>query len=80
MIEHTGDPWALEWFDTMYRYVLDKYPLEKHGFALWNIGGDRKVTFVKDGARVENYHHPRHLMLNILSLERIIKAGGKVVF
>lgn len=80
MIEHTGDPWALHWFDTMYKYVLDKYPLEKHGFALWNNGGDRKMTFVEEGTRVENYHHPRHLMLNILSLERIIDAGGKAVF
>ena len=77
MIEHTGDPWAFHWFDKMYKYVLDKYPLEKHGFRLWSIGGDRKVTFVKESARVENYHHPRHLMLNMLSLERIINAGGK---
>jgi mannose/cellobiose epimerase-like protein (N-acyl-D-glucosamine 2-epimerase family) len=80
MIEHTGDPWALQWFEKMYRYVLDKYPLEKHGYSLWNIGGDRKVTFVKEGVRVENYHHPRHLMLNLLSFDRIIHAGGKVVF
>jgi N-acylglucosamine 2-epimerase len=80
MIEHTGDPWAFYWFDRMYRYVLDKYPLEKYGSALWNNGGDRKMTFVGEGMRVENYHHPRHLMLNILSLERIIKAGGKVLF
>jgi N-acylglucosamine 2-epimerase len=80
IIEHTGDPWALQWFDKMYRYVLDKYPLEQHGYSLWNIGGDRKVTFVKEGVRVENYHHPRHLMLNILSLDRIINAGGKTVF
>jgi hypothetical protein len=63
----------------MYRYVLKKYPLKKYGYSLWNLGGDRKVTFIKEGTRVENYHHPRHLMLNILSLERIIKAEGKVI-
>jgi hypothetical protein len=56
-----------------------KYPLKKYGYSLWNLGGDRKVTFIKEGIRVENYHHPRHLMLNILSLERIIKAEGKVI-
>jgi N-acylglucosamine 2-epimerase len=80
MIEHTGDPWAFQWFDTTYRYVLDKFPLAKHGYPLWNIGGDRKVTFVENAVRVEQYHHPRHLMLNLLSLDRIIHAGGNVVF
>lgn len=79
IIEHTGDPWAFQWFEKMYRYVLEKYPLKKYGYSLWNLGGDRKVTFIKEGIRVENYHHPRHLMLNILSLERIIKAEGKVI-
>jgi mannose/cellobiose epimerase-like protein (N-acyl-D-glucosamine 2-epimerase family) len=79
MIEQTGDPWAYQWFEKMYRYVIETYPLKKYGYPLWNIGGDRKVTFVKEGTRIENYHHPRHLMLNILTLERIIKAGSKVV-
>jgi hypothetical protein len=23
--------------------------------------------------RIENYHHPRHLMLNLLSVERMLK-------
>jgi hypothetical protein len=63
----------------MYKYVMEKFPLKKYGYPLWNLGGDRKVTFIKEGIRTENYHHPRHLMLNILSLERIINAGGKVV-
>lgn len=72
LLEKTGDPWAYQWFDKMYKYVTDKFPLKKYGFPLWNIDGDRKVTFVRNGVRIENYHHPRHLMLNILSLERII--------
>jgi N-acylglucosamine 2-epimerase len=80
MIEHTADPWALEWFDRMYGYVLEKFPLAKHEHPLWDAGGDRKMTYVENAVRVENYHHPRHLMLNILSLERIMSAGGKAVF
>jgi len=79
MIEQADDPWAYQWFEKMYRYVIDTYPLRKHGYSLWDIGGDRKVTFVKEGTRIENYHHPRHLMLNILSLERIISAAGGAV-
>jgi mannose/cellobiose epimerase-like protein (N-acyl-D-glucosamine 2-epimerase family) len=79
LIELTSDPWAYHWFEKMYSYVMDKYPLKKYGYSLWNIDGDRKMTFVKQGKRIENYHHPRHLMLNILSLERIIKGEGKIV-
>jgi mannose/cellobiose epimerase-like protein (N-acyl-D-glucosamine 2-epimerase family) len=78
LIEHTGDPWAFQWFEKTFKYVMENYPLKKYGYSLWNIGGDRKMTFIKEGIRIENYHHPRHLMLNILSLERIINAGGKV--
>jgi mannose/cellobiose epimerase-like protein (N-acyl-D-glucosamine 2-epimerase family) len=74
IIEKTGDAWAYEWFEKIYDYVLKNYPLQKHGYSLWNIGGDRKMTFIKEAVRVENYHHPRHLMLNILTLERIIKT------
>lgn len=75
MIEHTADPWAFDWFEKTYNYVIENYPLQKYGYPLWNVGGDRKMTFVKESERVENYHHPRHLMLNIMSLERIIKAS-----
>jgi len=71
-IEHSGDPWAFRWFDKVYHHVINTYPLKKHGYALWSIGGDRKVTFKGSESRVENYHHPRHLMLNMLHLERII--------
>jgi hypothetical protein len=28
--------------------------------------------------RVENFHHPRHLMLNLLALERMLRRGGGV--
>lgn len=79
LIEHSNDSWAYEWFDKVYNYVIDKFSLEKHGYALWNIGGDRKVTFRKEGIRIENYHHPRHLMFNIQALEGIVtrsKATG----
>jgi hypothetical protein len=40
--------------------------------------GDRTMTFKKHASRVENYHHPRHLMLNILTLERLEKRGRKI--
>ena len=75
--EHTGAPWAAEMFQKMNAYVREKYPLRPHGFSLWIVNSDRKVTFEPHAARVENYHHPRHLMLNLLALDRMIARGGK---
>ena len=71
IIEHSGERWARYWFDKVYTYVKDTYRLEKYGYALWNIGGDRKMTFKEESERVENYHTPRHLMRSIQLLERI---------
>ncbi len=77
VIEHAGAAWAKEWFSKIYTFVQDKYPLKKHGYALWDFWPDRKVTFVKHYSRIGNFHHPRHLMLNLLAIQRMIARGGK---
>jgi len=77
-IEHTGADWAKHWFSKIFTYVQKTFPLKKHGYALWDHWPDRKATFVKHYERVENFHHPRHLMLNLCSLERMMKRGGAV--
>jgi hypothetical protein len=76
IIERKGYEWAGEIFDKMYSYVREKYPLRRHGSPLWMYASDRRVSleaFLKMPKRVENFHHPRHLMLNLLSIERMIK-------
>ena len=76
IFEHTGASWAREMFDRMYTYVQEKYPLKQYGSPLWMFASDRKVSyeaFLKLPKRVENFHHPRHLMLNLLSIERMMK-------
>jgi len=73
LIEKGNDPWAIEWFEKIYTYVIETYPLKKYGYSLWNIGGNRKMDFVEQGVRIENYHQPRHLMLNILRIKNIIE-------
>jgi N-acylglucosamine 2-epimerase len=75
--EHTGAGWAARMFSRMNTYVRAKYPLRPHGYSLWITSADRKVTFEPHATRVENYHHPRHLMLNLLALDRMIARGGK---
>lgn len=81
ILEQTGADWAREMFNQTFDYVQKTFPLKKHGSPLWMYAGNRKVEFEEFKTRpkrVENYHHPRHLMLNILSLERMIKHGGKI--
>jgi len=81
IFEQTGADWAREMFNQMYEYVMNTFPLEKYGSPIWMYAGNRKVKFEEFKTRpkrVENYHHPRHLMLNLLSLERMIKRDGKV--
>ena len=80
IIERTGALWAKDMFDRMYAHVRAKYPLKSRGSPLWMYASDRRVTyeaFARMPKRVENYHHPRHLMLNLLSLERMIVRGAR---
>jgi N-acylglucosamine 2-epimerase len=79
VLEHTGEPWAEEMFTRTYRYVIDKYPLARYGSPLWMYASDRKASFeafMKMPKRIENFHHPRHLMLNLLALDRMMKRAG----
>jgi len=78
LIEHADDLWAKNIYEKMWKYVIEKYPLKQYGFPLWILFADRKVTFEKYYNRVGNFHHPRHLMLNILSLQRMIERKAKV--
>jgi len=81
VIEHTGAQWAKDLFQEMYEYVRSKYLLKAHGSSLWMYQSDRKVSFeefIKLPKRVENYHHPRHLMLSLLAVERMIQRSGRI--
>jgi mannose/cellobiose epimerase-like protein (N-acyl-D-glucosamine 2-epimerase family) len=78
VVEHTEAQWAKDMFARMFDYVQDKFPLKQYGFPIWILGADRKVTFERHATRVGNFHHPRHLMLNLLSIDRLIKRKGKV--
>lgn len=75
IFERRGHGWAAEVFERTNAYVRDKFVLKNHGSPLWMYAADRKVTyeaFLKMPKRVENFHHPRHLMLNLLRLERML--------
>ncbi|HWB84674.1 MAG TPA: AGE family epimerase/isomerase [Bryobacteraceae bacterium] len=74
LFEHTRSEWSRELFQRMNTYVRTNYPLKAHGSPLWMYATGRRATFESFAAmpkRVENYHHPRHLMLNLLRLNRM---------
>jgi N-acylglucosamine 2-epimerase len=78
--EHTGEAWAKAMFDRTLDYVEATYPLAAHGSPMWIYAGNRTVEFPEFRTRpkrIEHYHHPRHLMLNLLALDRLIARGGK---
>ena len=79
MIELTGDPWAKEWFERMYTYFREKFYLKKRGLPLWLFGGDRQVTFTPHTKRMGIFQQPRQLMLNLLTIDRMIENDGKMI-
>ena len=78
VIEHTGDRWAQELFSKIYAFTIQKYVQKEQGYLLWQDSGDRKVTLREHATRAENFHHPRHLVLNLHTLNRMIERGGKI--
>lgn len=75
LIEHTDDPWAVECFVETQDYVNRAFVRE--GDAFWMHAGDRTLSTCPTD-RAEHYHHPRHLMYNLLATERMIERGGKL--
>jgi len=79
MLEHTGHPWAPAWYDRVRAFTLRTMPVPGHGVwrqAVDRLGNDvQRIGFSK--TRRCNFHQPRYLMLNLLSLDRMLaRAGG----
>jgi N-acylglucosamine 2-epimerase len=79
LIEETGDPWAMEFYRELDRYVRAKFPMRTLHSPLWQVAGNRQVDPTPDMTRAENYHQPRFLMLNLLTTERLIARKGKPI-
>ncbi len=78
MIVHADDSWAREWFGRTWGYMMEKFALRRHGFPLWNYHANRKADFELHAGTIEMFHHPRHLMENIVALEALVKHEGKL--
>lgn len=78
VLEHRNAPWAGKWYARCFNYIREKLDNRNHGFKGWKVFPDRKATFDPAYDRIENFHQPRHLMLDMLAIDRIKKRGGRV--
>jgi N-acylglucosamine 2-epimerase len=79
VIEHTNAAWAHDWFSRQNTWIRENFLLKPHGHQMWKGTTDRKATYNPEPSSVKDlYHHPRHLMLNLLCLDRMIERGGTI--
>jgi len=78
-LEYTGDVWAKEWYERARAFTLRTMPTE---CGVWRQAVDRYGKNKKRRGisiyRKGNFHQPRCFMMNMLSLDRMIKNGGKL--
>ena len=79
ILEYTGDVWAKEWYERARGFTLRTMTT---GTGVWRQAVDRYGENKKRSGisiyRKGNFHQPRCLMMNMLSLERMIKNRGKL--
>ena len=71
--EHGGFDWAGEWYGKMYNYFAKNFSLKKHNSPMWLLGGSRKPWDDPRPGTGAIYHLPRWMMMNLLSIERMMK-------
>ena len=79
IMEYTGEIWAKEWYERGREYCLKT--MANTGNGVWRQAVDR---FGKDKQRSgisiyrkDNFHQIRYQMMNLLSIERMIKNNNK---
>lgn len=80
-LDYTGAGWARELFSHLFQYTRVRFSLHRYGSPLWMYQSDRRVTFAafrKLPRRVEQYHFPRQLMLNLLRIDHILARHARL--
>jgi len=79
ILEYTAEAWAKEWYERLRAFALKTMPCAARG--VWRQAVDR---FGKDVKRVgvstkrkDNFHQARYMMLNLLSLRRMMANQGQ---
>jgi N-acylglucosamine 2-epimerase len=72
VLERTDAEWASRFFDMALEAIDSKFSRKRQGQPGFMLFADRQMVQQPHVARQDNYHPPRQLMLNILSLRRIL--------
>ena len=81
VMEHTGECWAKDWYERTWEYVKKTFC---RGIGAWEQAVNRygepksREKWGIHPMRRGNYHQPRFLMMNILSLDRMIKKMNEL--
>ncbi len=73
VFERSRAAWASEFFGRAQDLIDRKFSKRKYGHAGYMLFGDRRMTHQPHVGRQDNYHPPRQLMLNLLTLDRMIE-------
>lgn len=77
VLEQNGAEWAAGYFDRAQHLIDDKFSRKKYGQPGFMLFADRRMHQTPHVARQDNYHPLRQLMLNILTLDRMIARDGR---
>jgi N-acylglucosamine 2-epimerase len=75
VFERTQAEWAAEYFALAYAVILEKFSQKSRGLPGYAIFTDRRFTIQSHVGRQDNYHPVRQLMLNLVTLDRMIQAS-----
>ena len=73
VIENLRSEWAIRYFDLAHETFYKKMSLKSRGLPVFTAFAEREMAFEPHVTRQENYHHARHMMLNLLALDRMIE-------
>jgi len=74
VLERTGAEWAARFFGMAQEVIDGKFSRKKYGQPGYMLFAGRKMIQQPHVARQDNYHPPRQLMLNLIALDRMLKA------
>jgi N-acylglucosamine 2-epimerase len=75
VFERTRAEWAARWFGVAQEIIDAKYSRKAQGQPGYMLFAGRRMTPQPHVSRQDNYHPPRQLMLNLLSLDRMLAAA-----
>jgi hypothetical protein len=77
VFERTHAEWAARYFEMAFNIINEKFSQKNRGYpAGYVLFADRRITPQPHSGRQDNYHPLRQLILNILTLDRMIRRAG----